>query len=139
MIRRPPRSTRTDTLFPYTTLFRSVKARFSAATVALSNIISTISTPGRGRSRWERPAMTRRDNRASATPLLDWGEQLRATKHKRRILGRRVTVAGVGITLLGLTMAFPPAPRLVWNASASAPIGLYAVTPGAPAIGRAHV
>src|SRR3546814_16186787 len=28
MIRRPPRSTRTDTLFPYTTLFRST-ARYS--------------------------------------------------------------------------------------------------------------
>src|SRR3546814_6019598 len=27
MIRRPPRSTRTDTLFPYTTLFRSWPAR----------------------------------------------------------------------------------------------------------------
>src|SRR3546814_6556480 len=27
MIRRPPRSTRTDTLFPYTTLFRSSSAR----------------------------------------------------------------------------------------------------------------
>src|SRR3546814_19864704 len=27
MIRRPPRSTRTDTLFPYTTLFRSNRAR----------------------------------------------------------------------------------------------------------------
>src|SRR3546814_3200039 len=27
MIRRPPRSTRTDTLFPYTTLFRSCKDR----------------------------------------------------------------------------------------------------------------
>src|SRR3546814_1410776 len=27
MIRRPPRSTRTDTLFPYTTLFRSSQAR----------------------------------------------------------------------------------------------------------------
>src|SRR3546814_3000907 len=27
MIRQPPRSTRTDTLFPYTTLFRSVVAR----------------------------------------------------------------------------------------------------------------
>src|SRR3546814_14914023 len=26
MIRRPPRSTRTDTLFPYTTLFRSIAA-----------------------------------------------------------------------------------------------------------------
>src|SRR3546814_20643871 len=28
MIRRPPRSTRTDTLFPYTTLFRSPHLRF---------------------------------------------------------------------------------------------------------------
>src|SRR3546814_8349881 len=28
MIRRPPRSTRTDTLFPYTTLFRSLRALF---------------------------------------------------------------------------------------------------------------
>src|SRR3546814_4558658 len=27
MIRRPPRSTRTDTLFPYTTLFRSLPGR----------------------------------------------------------------------------------------------------------------
>src|SRR3546814_18823305 len=27
MIRRPPRSTRTDTLFPYTTLFRSDRGR----------------------------------------------------------------------------------------------------------------
>src|SRR3546814_4013946 len=27
MIRRPPRSTRTDTLFPYTTLFRSLQDR----------------------------------------------------------------------------------------------------------------
>src|SRR3546814_9004934 len=27
MIRRPPRSTRTDTLFPYTTLFRSLSWR----------------------------------------------------------------------------------------------------------------
>src|SRR3546814_3960073 len=28
MIRRPPRSTRTDTLFPYTTLFRSAATEF---------------------------------------------------------------------------------------------------------------
>src|SRR3546814_6403688 len=27
MIRRPPRSTRTDTLFPYTTLFRALEVR----------------------------------------------------------------------------------------------------------------
>src|SRR3546814_5260697 len=30
MIRRPPRSTRTDTLLPYTTLFRSVKEELFA-------------------------------------------------------------------------------------------------------------
>src|SRR3546814_2235856 len=30
MIRRPPRSTRTDTLFPYTTLFRSAAALYRA-------------------------------------------------------------------------------------------------------------
>src|SRR3546814_13479937 len=31
MIRRPPRSTRTDTLFPYTTLFRSAKAELAVS------------------------------------------------------------------------------------------------------------
>src|SRR3546814_18953715 len=34
MIRRPPGSTRTDTLFPYTTLFRSID------TVAFSNVVA---------------------------------------------------------------------------------------------------
>src|SRR3546814_973662 len=31
MTRRPPRSTRTDTLFPYTTLFRSISRRDAAS------------------------------------------------------------------------------------------------------------
>src|SRR3546814_7285225 len=35
MIRRPPRSTRTDTLFPYTTLFRSSPAVASFVEVTL--------------------------------------------------------------------------------------------------------
>src|SRR3546814_7665423 len=34
MIRRPPRSTRTDTLFPYTTLFRSMSGVAARASVA---------------------------------------------------------------------------------------------------------
>src|SRR3546814_1299719 len=41
MIRRPPRSTRTDTLFPYTTLFRSVAGLRTGATerrVALDRV-----------------------------------------------------------------------------------------------------
>src|SRR3546814_6815703 len=38
MIRRPPRSTRTDTLFPYTTLFRSAGRRARAKGVDLGEI-----------------------------------------------------------------------------------------------------
>src|SRR3546814_14888116 len=38
MIRRPPRSTRTDTLFPYTTLFRSRKDPLAA--VSLLELVS---------------------------------------------------------------------------------------------------
>src|SRR3546814_7327535 len=33
MIRRPPRSTRTDTLFPYTTLFRSLRSNPAASSL----------------------------------------------------------------------------------------------------------
>src|SRR3546814_17187469 len=36
MIRRPPRSTRTDTLFPYTTLFRSHCAEHRGSTAVLA-------------------------------------------------------------------------------------------------------
>src|SRR3546814_8521465 len=36
MIRRPPRSTRTDTLFPYTTLFRSRRDGADAAPLGVS-------------------------------------------------------------------------------------------------------
>src|SRR3546814_951234 len=36
MIRRPPRSTRTDTLFPYTTLFRSLLQGTGALVVSFS-------------------------------------------------------------------------------------------------------
>ncbi len=75
--------------------------------------------------------MTRRNRPGMGMPLLAWGDQLRAAKQRRRILGRRIAIIGAGITMIGLSIAFPPAPRLVWNASASAPIGLYAVTPGA--------
>src|SRR3546814_7268406 len=39
MIRRPPRSTRTDTLFPYTTLFRSRKC--STARIDFASALTT--------------------------------------------------------------------------------------------------
>src|SRR3546814_3368114 len=43
MIRRPPRSTRTDTLFPYTTLFRSIEQTRRAA--ALGADAALVVTP----------------------------------------------------------------------------------------------
>src|SRR3546814_12940816 len=43
MIRRPPRSTRTDTLFPYTTLFRSAFAiSYSIAGIPLGLVVDRV-------------------------------------------------------------------------------------------------
>lgn len=52
--------------------------------------------------------------------------------------GRGLSVVAAGLFTAGVvaTIIRPPQPRLVWNASASAPIGLYLVAPGAsPAVG----
>src|SRR3546814_12973729 len=69
MIRRPPRSTRTDTLFPYTTLFRSL--------LIVDEIGYLPVVPGGGNlffqlvnARYERGAMILTSNRGFA----EWGE-----------------------------------------------------------------
>ncbi|MBY8823205.1 S26 family signal peptidase [Sphingomonas colocasiae] len=62
--------------------------------------------------------------------LLVLGNALRAQKARRRRLVRIGCGMLCGIAALGGTIAWPPAPRLVWNASASAPVGLYLVRPG---------
>src|SRR3546814_1465051 len=49
MLRRPPRSTRTDTRFPYTTLFRSTASRSSAADIRPRR--NRAAVPERGRCR----------------------------------------------------------------------------------------
>src|SRR3546814_2722939 len=54
MIRRPPRSTRTDTLFPYTTLFRSrgnpsSPAIWGSAGRRFTNICGRLPKPEKGR------------------------------------------------------------------------------------------
>src|SRR3546814_2274977 len=53
MIRRPPRSTRTDTLFPYTTLFRSPRLSTVSMTVVYAQ-------PARSRSTCRRMLPSRR-------------------------------------------------------------------------------
>jgi conjugative transfer signal peptidase TraF len=75
--------------------------------------------------------VTRRTSRSGDLPLLAWGDALRRKRASRRSLGRRAGALAALIGLVGLTIAAPPAPRLVWNASASAPVGLYGVSPGA--------
>src|SRR3546814_1663431 len=47
MIRRPPRSTRTDTLFPYTTLFRSVAIHRPCVAVMHWPAVKAIACPRR--------------------------------------------------------------------------------------------
>src|SRR3546814_7146558 len=44
MIRRPPRSTRTDTLFPYTTLFRSQMLTIADTTASVEARIAAVNT-----------------------------------------------------------------------------------------------
>src|SRR3546814_20179510 len=47
MIRRPPRSTRTDTLFPYTTLFRSsVDGRFDMLALVMTLVLLRLDSEG---------------------------------------------------------------------------------------------
>lgn len=75
--------------------------------------------------------MVERRIRDRPLPLFAWLEVRRAAHVRRLRLHRRAALIAAGIACLGLTVALPPVPRLVWNASASAPIGLYAVSPGA--------
>jgi len=49
------------------------------------------------------------------------------------MIGRAAMLAATvfGVSALALPLAINPSPRVIWNASASVPIGLYVVTPAA--------
>src|SRR3546814_1870844 len=72
MIRRPPRSTRTDTLFPYTTLFRSLGGRAVGAESVQQAICAgrvQLALPGGWRGRTlHRPAISGRTPDLLAVP-----------------------------------------------------------------------
>lgn len=59
----------------------------------------------------------------------------RVARLRRPSAGRIVTLALLGAGLLAAAGFMEPAPRVVWNASASAPLGLYWVTHAMPARG----
>src|SRR3546814_8998512 len=60
MIRRPPRSTRTDTLFPYTTLFRSAGGGMSLGLVLRVEVCTSPMRIGSGRRDTAGPSATKR-------------------------------------------------------------------------------
>src|SRR3546814_7358235 len=69
MIRRPPRSTRTDTLFPYTTLFRSTgRARTPGGRLRRRFRRRLVGGGRGGRARLLRPARIRRRHRRARRP-----------------------------------------------------------------------
>lgn len=68
-------------------------------------------------------------------PIRIVGAALRAERRRRH---RRLAWACVSATVVAVvvwTIASPPRPRLLWNASASAPVGLWRVLPSAQ-VGR---
>src|SRR3546814_20607267 len=90
MIRRPPRSTRTDTLFPYTTLFRSLSGQHVVAPWQVS-----ATDPQRASLAALSPS---RDNPALFLPRGVAGRQSR-TKGSDETEDRKSVVQGKGVSV----------------------------------------
>src|SRR3546814_16520390 len=96
MIRRPPRSTRTDTLFPYTTLFRSLvrlgERLHSRVGVAARNqveLMQRVAGAGRGRRAIDADG-DGRERRVDVLP------GLRGLRLAERVGGQRLVDVGRG-------------------------------------------
>src|SRR3546814_2584808 len=82
MIRRPPRSTRTDTLFPYTTLFRSLRQRIGPEVERLDTLLDA----DRESDRLRRPGtLDAIGAELAADARIEDGEFLLAAREGRRI------------------------------------------------------
>src|SRR3546814_2108343 len=97
MIRRPPRSTRTDTLFPYTTLFRSRSIAFRTLPAEMHEIECSLETPPnttatRGLRLWEVIRRPRLDQllASSASCSASSGVQLGLGEHGAHLEGHVV-------------------------------------------------
>src|SRR3546814_11884555 len=83
MIRRPPRSTRTDTLFPYTTLFRSDDLAQDGVDQRLSVRLRHVRRSRCGRCRFQRRAA-----REGLKEIVDTGRRWRRGRRGPARLGR---------------------------------------------------
>src|SRR3546814_18283939 len=94
MLRRPPRSTRTDTLFPYTTLFRSIHSVFLYHAVKAGMDMGIVNAgvlpvyediDAELRERIEDVILNRRPDGAEGTErLLEIAERYRATAGEKK-------------------------------------------------------
>jgi conjugative transfer signal peptidase TraF len=75
--------------------------------------------------------MTRHHSSTGAASLRAWGETLARARRARRRRARERVLIGLAGALSCLLLGAEPAPRLVWNVSASAPRGLYLLDPDA--------
>ena len=75
------------------------------------------------------------------TPVLRWGEEIRRRRQAART-GRRRTLLLLTVAVVaavGATLLWAPRPVLLWNASASSPLGLYLVRGSEPAVGSTAI
>src|SRR3546814_13452173 len=109
MIRRPPRSTRTDTLFPYTTLFRSLAAQHRRA-VAHLHAGDGAERDLLARRRQDRQASEFADTVAQLARIADADRVAREPLHRlaARLAADRAGAAGLH---LGHLYAVPPPRR----------------------------
>src|SRR3546814_18616538 len=101
MIRRPPRFTRTDTLFPYTTLFRSVVFKRDI------DGLGGRGWQGRQRRRWLQLLRKRPDD---AQIILARDDQI-ALRRGQQALRARKPRLGLGPIGAGATAPLEPTPR----------------------------
>lgn len=72
--------------------------------------------------------------RLGPQPIVRWQPPMARHQRRRRRRWLAATAAGLALICLaaGVHYGLSPAPRLIWNPSASAPVGLWRVHPGAP-------
>src|SRR3546814_20667674 len=114
MIRRPPRSTRTDTLFPYTTLFRSWTKLTDVPdfTDELVDLVSSQSNAQSGAHSIRELERIRDDNLVAILQALkvnDWGAGRTLAAYERRL----VDAAGASAAAVDTSQPIVPLDRRV--------------------------
>src|SRR3546814_11275235 len=120
MIRRPPRSTRTDTLFPYTTLFRSLLAQEHAHEASLKMCGSSD-----GRQLGGARRCRQQGSRLMQTPLCDrLAVRCRSSAHRPQELAKQERRFGRASGTLCTTLELTPVDGSLVNRGRMTEIGI---------------